>query len=126
VYGENVLRKIVPIDSHQFGRVMAVCVGAMMVGSIQTTVEEGESVQRGQEFGYLAFGMILPFLSSIFLNFHLCNPKVDPVIPLLSFDETPLRRSTSSKRSAMYLSSGPDLKPAPQLPSIVSNSWIIL
>ena len=33
VYGENV-RKIVPIDSPQFGRVMAVCVGAMMVGSI--------------------------------------------------------------------------------------------
>jgi phosphatidylserine decarboxylase len=51
VYGENV-RKIVPIDSPQFGRVMAVChrVGAMMVGSIKTTVEEGESVQRDQEF----------------------------------------------------------------------------
>jgi hypothetical protein len=28
----------------QFGRVMAVCVGAMMVGSIKATVEEGESV----------------------------------------------------------------------------------
>jgi len=55
VYGENV-RKIVPIDSPQFGRVMAVCVGAMMVGSIKTTVEEGESVQRGQEFWYFAFG----------------------------------------------------------------------
>jgi phosphatidylserine decarboxylase len=59
VYGENV-RKIVPIDSPQFGRVMAVCVGAMMVGSIKTTVEEGESVQRGQEFGYFAFGTLLP------------------------------------------------------------------
>ena len=35
---------------------MAVCVGAMMVGSIQTTVEEGENVARGQEFGYFAFG----------------------------------------------------------------------
>lgn len=55
VYGENA-RKIVPIDSPQFGRVMAVCVGAMMVGSIQTTVEEGEEVARGQEFGYFAFG----------------------------------------------------------------------
>ena len=61
MYGENV-RKIVPIDSPQFGRVMAVCVGAMMVGSIKTTVEEGESVKRGQEFGYFAFGT--PFLSS--------------------------------------------------------------
>jgi phosphatidylserine decarboxylase len=35
---------------------MAVCVGAMMVGSIQTTVQEGDHVQRGQEFGYFAFG----------------------------------------------------------------------
>ncbi|CAL1717452.1 unnamed protein product [Somion occarium] len=55
VYGENV-RKIVPIDSPQFGRVMAVCVGAMMVGSIKTTVEEGQHVKRGDEFGYFAFG----------------------------------------------------------------------
>ncbi|KAF8881364.1 phosphatidylserine decarboxylase-domain-containing protein [Infundibulicybe gibba] len=55
VYGENA-RKIVPIDSPQFGRVMAVCIGAMMVGSIQTTVKEGEFVRRGQEFGYFAFG----------------------------------------------------------------------
>ncbi|KAI0326469.1 hypothetical protein GY45DRAFT_1328911 [Cubamyces sp. BRFM 1775] len=55
VYGENV-RKIVPIDSPQFGRVMCVCIGAMMVGSIHTTVNEGDQVQRGQEFGYFAFG----------------------------------------------------------------------
>ncbi|KAF7337169.1 Phosphatidylserine decarboxylase proenzyme 2 [Mycena venus] len=55
VYGENA-RKIVPINSPQFGRVMAVCVGAMMVGSIETTVKEGETVKRGQEFGYFAFG----------------------------------------------------------------------
>jgi phosphatidylserine decarboxylase len=55
VYGENA-RKIVPIDSPQFGRVFAVCVGAMMVGSIKTTVEEGQAVKRGEEFGYFAFG----------------------------------------------------------------------
>ncbi|KAF8836809.1 hypothetical protein BDN67DRAFT_910414 [Paxillus ammoniavirescens] len=55
VYGENA-RKIVPIDSPQFGRVMAVCVGAMMVGSIKTTVNEGDQVRRGQELGYFAFG----------------------------------------------------------------------
>ncbi|KAI0337278.1 hypothetical protein BDW22DRAFT_969139 [Trametopsis cervina] len=57
VYGENA-RKIVPIDSPQFGRVMAVCVGAMMVGSIKTTVNEGDTVKRGQEFGYFAFGRL--------------------------------------------------------------------
>ncbi|KAI0749177.1 phosphatidylserine decarboxylase-domain-containing protein [Daedaleopsis nitida] len=55
VYGENV-RKIVPIDSPQFGRVMCVCIGAMMVGSIYTTVQEGQAVKRGDEFGYFAFG----------------------------------------------------------------------
>ncbi|KAI0706958.1 phosphatidylserine decarboxylase-domain-containing protein [Earliella scabrosa] len=55
VYGENV-RKIVPIDSPQFGRVMCVCIGAMMVGSIHTTVQEGQQVKRGDEFGYFAFG----------------------------------------------------------------------
>jgi phosphatidylserine decarboxylase len=55
VYGENA-RKIVPIDSPQFGRVMAVCIGAMMVGSIRTTVSEGDSVKRGEELGYFAFG----------------------------------------------------------------------
>lgn len=55
VYGENA-RKIVPIDSPVFGRVMAVCIGAMMVGSIITTVREGEEVKRGEEFGYFAFG----------------------------------------------------------------------
>ncbi|KAH7341500.1 phosphatidylserine decarboxylase-domain-containing protein [Rhizoctonia solani] len=55
VYGDNA-RKIVPIDSPIFGRVMCVCVGAMMVGSIVTTVKEGDSIARGQEFGYFAFG----------------------------------------------------------------------
>jgi len=55
VYGENA-RKIVPIDTPTFGRVFCVCVGAMMVGTIVTTLNEGDSVKRGQEFGYFAFG----------------------------------------------------------------------
>lgn len=55
VYGENV-RKIVPIDSPIFGRVFNVCIGAMMVGTIQTTVNEGDQIARGEEFGYFAFG----------------------------------------------------------------------
>ncbi|TFK65094.1 hypothetical protein BDN72DRAFT_846017, partial [Pluteus cervinus] len=55
VYGENV-RTIAPIDSPQFGRVVAVCVGTKMVKSIQTILEEGQEVERGQEFGYFAFG----------------------------------------------------------------------
>jgi len=55
VYGENV-RKVVPIESEEFGTVMCVCIGAMMVGSIHMTVEEGQMVEKGQEFGYFAFG----------------------------------------------------------------------
>jgi len=55
VYGENA-RKIVPIDSPVFGRVFCACIGAMMVGTIVTTVNEGEQIKRGQEFGYFAFG----------------------------------------------------------------------
>ena len=69
VYGENA-RKIVPIHSPQFGQVIAVCIGGMMVGSIRTTVDVGEYVQRGQELGYFAFRMAssLPFLSILTLH----------------------------------------------------------
>ena len=62
IYGENA-RKIVPINSPQFGCVMAVCIGAMMVGSIKTTVNGGDTVKRGQEFEYFAFGTYLSFLA---------------------------------------------------------------
>jgi phosphatidylserine decarboxylase len=68
IYGENA-RKIVPIDSPQFGRVMAVCIGAMMVGSIHTTKAEGEQVKRGEEFGYFAFGT----------SIALCRTRLSPV-----------------------------------------------
>ena len=40
---------------------MAVCVGAMMVGTIRTTVDEGDEVKRGREFGYFAFGIYLVY-----------------------------------------------------------------
>jgi len=55
VYGENV-RVIVPIDSVAHGRVMVVCVGAMMVGSTVITRSEGEQVRRAEELGYFKFG----------------------------------------------------------------------
>ena len=73
VYGENV-RKIVPIESPQFGTVMTVWVGAMskvvvgrlwvgadvtvriVVGSIGTTAHDGDHVKRGDELGWFAFG----------------------------------------------------------------------
>ncbi|KAL2256611.1 hypothetical protein VTK26DRAFT_1414 [Humicola hyalothermophila] len=55
VYGENV-RVLVPIDSPVFGRVMVICVGAMMVGSTVITRQAGEEVRRAEELGYFKFG----------------------------------------------------------------------
>ncbi|THH08914.1 hypothetical protein EW145_g2382 [Phellinidium pouzarii] len=83
VYGENV-RKIVPINSPTFGRVMAVCIGAMMVGSIHATVQEGEEVKRGQEFGYFAFGKFLNNRISLIKpdNIHLYIPGGSTIVCL--------------------------------------------
>lgn len=55
VYGENV-RVVVPIYTPNFGTVVLVAVGAMMVGSTVITVKEGQEVKRGDEIGYFKFG----------------------------------------------------------------------
>ena len=55
VYGENI-RVVVPIDSVSHGRVMVICVGAMMVGSTVITRRPGEEVHRAEELGYFKFG----------------------------------------------------------------------
>lgn len=55
VYGENI-RFICPIDSVAHGRVMVICVGAMMVGSTVITRKAGEKVSRAEELGYFKFG----------------------------------------------------------------------
>ncbi|SLM36695.1 phosphatidylserine decarboxylase [Lasallia pustulata] len=55
VYGENV-RVVVPIDSVAHGRVMVICVGAMMVGSTVITRKPGDRVARAEELGYFKFG----------------------------------------------------------------------
>lgn len=55
VYEENV-RVVVPIESERHGRVMVVCVGAMMVGSTVITRKAGEHVRRAEELGYFKFG----------------------------------------------------------------------
>jgi phosphatidylserine decarboxylase len=55
IFTEN-LRKIMYIDSECFGRVAFGAVGAMMVGSIQLTVESGQRVKRMDEAGFFAFG----------------------------------------------------------------------
>ena len=55
VYGENI-RVVVPIDSAVHGRLMVICVGAMMVGSTVITRQSGEKVSRAEELGYFKFG----------------------------------------------------------------------
>lgn len=55
VYGENI-RVCVPIDSLVHGRVMVICVGAMMVGSTVITRKAGDQVKRAEELGYFKFG----------------------------------------------------------------------
>ncbi|KAF2873595.1 phosphatidylserine decarboxylase-domain-containing protein [Massariosphaeria phaeospora] len=55
VYGENV-RVVCPIDSVAHGRVMVICIGAMMVGSTVITRKTGEHVKRAEELGYFKFG----------------------------------------------------------------------
>lgn len=55
VYGENV-RVCVPIDSVAHGRVMVICIGAMMVGSTVITRNAGDEVKRAEELGYFKFG----------------------------------------------------------------------
>lgn len=55
VYSENI-RYVVPIDSVAHGRVMVICVGAMMVGSTIITRKTGGEVRRAEELGYFKFG----------------------------------------------------------------------
>lgn len=71
VYGENV-RVLVPIDSEEHGRVMVICVGAMMVGSTVITASAGQQVKRTDELGYFKFGG-----STILLLFEPGKMKFD-------------------------------------------------
>lgn len=64
VYGENI-RVLVPIDSGKHGKVMVVCVGAMMVGSTVITRKTGSTVKRAEELGYFKFGKFAPYTLDI-------------------------------------------------------------
>ena len=55
VYGENI-RVVIPIDTVAHGRMIFVCIGAMMVGSTIITRKPGETVKRAEELGYFKFG----------------------------------------------------------------------
>lgn len=55
VFGENV-RMIIPLESPEFGTLLMIPIGAMMVGSIILDRKEGDFVKRGEELGYFKFG----------------------------------------------------------------------
>ena len=55
VYTSN-KREVMVLQTTAFGLVVFVAVGATAVGSICTTVEVGQAVERGDELGYFQFG----------------------------------------------------------------------
>jgi phosphatidylserine decarboxylase len=55
VYTEN-KRVVCPVDSPEFGLVTFVAIGATMVGSICFTTSPGQTIVKGDEHGYFAFG----------------------------------------------------------------------
>lgn len=76
VYGENV-RVIVPIYTENFGTIILVGVGAMMVGSTIITVKEGQQVKKGDEIGYFKFGGSTVLLLFEKDRFHFDSDLVD-------------------------------------------------
>jgi phosphatidylserine decarboxylase len=80
VYTEN-RRTIVTVQSNEFGKVTYICVGAMMVGSIEITCPVGSAVDRMSELGYFAFGgsTILVLLPKYF-------PSHDTSLGRISFE----------------------------------------
>jgi len=96
VYGENI-RVVVPIDSVAHGRVMVICVGAMMVGSTVITRKTGEKVKRAEELGYFKFGgstILLLFEPGVMVfDDDLVDNSQGALETLVSFPLSPFRWS---------------------------------
>ncbi|KAI9717435.1 MAG: hypothetical protein M1828_007197 [Chrysothrix sp. TS-e1954] len=109
VYGENI-RVLVPIDSVAHGKVMVVCVGAMMVGSTVITRKTGERVSRAEELGYFKFG------GSTILT--LFEPG------MLTFDEDMTDNSNTALETLIRvgMSIGHSPHVAPHLPDMRKNN----
>ncbi|RFU31328.1 hypothetical protein B7463_g5008, partial [Scytalidium lignicola] len=106
VYGENI-RVLVPIDSVAHGRVMVICVGAMMVGSTVITRTPGEEVHRAEELGYFKFGG-----STVLLLFEEGVMKFDDDLVANSNGalETLIRVGMSVGHSPQELQYTPDMR----------------
>lgn len=91
VFGENV-RAIIPIETKEFGTVIMVAVGAMMVGSIVLTKGENDVVKRGDEIGYFKFGgstILLLFNNKMFkFDSDLVNNSNTSVETLIRMGES--------------------------------------
>lgn len=86
VFGENV-RMIIPLESPEFGTVLMIPIGAMMVGSIVLDRQEGEFVRRGEELGYFKFGgstiVIVVPSKSLILDADLSKNSADCIETLV-------------------------------------------
>eukprot|EP00924_Labyrinthula_sp_SR-Ha-C_P005099 augustus_masked-scaffold_1-processed-gene-21.3-mRNA-1 protein AED:0.16 eAED:0.17 QI:0/-1/0/1/-1/1/1/0/512 len=65
-------RTCIVLDTEEFGLMFYICVGAILVGSIILTVQEGERFVRGDEIGYFRFGG-----STVILLFDKNRAKFD-------------------------------------------------
>lgn len=86
VFGENV-RMIIPLESTEFGSLLFIPIGAMMVGSIVLDRKEGEFVKRGEEMGYFKFGgstivVVMPS-KSIVLDTDISKNSADGIETLV-------------------------------------------
>jgi len=100
VYTEN-RRTVSVLDSPQFGEVVYVAIGATLVGSIQFTVKVGDSLKKGDEYGYFAFGgsTVLTFFKNGSINFDddLIANSEKPIETLVAMGNS-LGKSTSQKK----------------------------
>jgi len=91
VYTENKRVRVV-IKSPEFGDVVYVAVGATMVGSIQFTAKEKDTIKKGAEVGYFAFGgsTILMFFQKDRITFDqdLIVNSLKPIETLVKMGES--------------------------------------
>ncbi len=99
VYTKN-KREIIELESDEFGKVLIVPVGAVMVGSITILKQKGEKVAKGDPHGYFQFGG-----STVLLFFEPNTIQFDPDLLYFSSQriETLLRVNTRIGTSIRHM-----------------------
>jgi len=91
VYTENKRVRLL-INSPEFGDVCYVAVGATMVGSINFTAKEKDTLKKGDELGYFAFGgsTVLMFFEKGKITFDqdLVVNSIKPIETLVKMGES--------------------------------------